>query len=67
MDDELTNAQLRAIAARIRAYAAFLNAFAKRDGMVELGEFEWDFPIFTTAQEVHVHLEDIVDAVAERQ
>ena len=66
MDDELTNAQLRAIAARVRAYAAFLRIFAMRDGMVELGEFEWEFPIFTTAQEVMCHLEDIVDAVADR-
>ena len=62
---ELTNKQLRLIAARLRTYASFLTTFAKRDGMVELDEFEWDFPIFTTSQEVMCHLEEIVDEIAE--
>ena len=66
MDGELTNKQLRAIAQRIRDYAQFLGDFAATDQSPELGELEWEFPVYCTAQEVHVHLEDIVDAVVDR-
>jgi len=61
--DELTNKQLRLIAARLRLYAGFLTRFAK--GEIEFNECEWDFPIFTTAQEIKVHLEELVDEIAE--
>ena len=61
--DELTNKQLRLIAGRLRDYAQFLTRFAK--GEIEFDEGKWDFPIFTTAQEILVHLEEIVDAITE--
>ena len=63
--DELTNKQLRLIAGRLRDYAQFLADFATIDQSPEPDELEWDFPIFTTAQEIKVHLEVIVDAITE--
>ena len=63
--DELTNKQLRLIAERLRDYAQFLSDFAATDQSPELGELEWEFPIYCTAQEILVHLEEIVDAITE--
>ena len=55
---ELTRKQRVGIARRLREYARFLRNY---NSYTELGEYDWDFPVFCTAHEVKVHVEDIVD------
>lgn len=58
---ELTENEMKRVARRLREYAVFL----ENAEWAELGEYEWDLPVFQTTNEILVHLQDILEEFEE--